>query len=149
MTETAKKENRISEIIRFALTGGICFVVEFVLLVLFRDGLGLPTLLANALAFIISVVVNYLLCLVWVFHGVKDGGNKTRAGFFITSLIGLLLNELLMYLLGLIFGEDQTLLTLGGFAISMYMVNKVIATLLVMIWNYFSKRAVLVSGAKK
>ena len=36
----------------------------------------------------------------------------------------------------------------GGNAIRMYMLNKCLATLLVMIWNYFTKRAVLYRKAK-
>ena len=141
-----KKNGRLAEIIRFVVTGGVCFLIEFAALVALRDGLKWNTLAAVPVAFLISVIVNYLLCMVWVFKGSKDGGNAARAGFIVTSLIGLGLNELLMWLLGLAFGEDTVLLTVFGFSLTMYMVNKVLATLLVMIWNYFSKRAVLKSG---
>ena len=40
-------------------------------------------------------------------------------------------------------GEDAVLLSLLGFELKIYMVNKVIATALVMVWNYFTKRWVL------
>ena len=42
-------------------------------------------------------------------------------------------------------GRATVLFTLFGFTATMYMLNKVIATLLVMVWNYFTKRAVLQS----
>ena len=35
------------------------------------------------------------------------------------------------------------LLTLLGFSLQVWMVNKVVATGLVMVWNYFTKRYVL------
>lgn len=35
------------EIIRFVITGGVCFLIEFVCLVFFRDTIGLPTLVAT------------------------------------------------------------------------------------------------------
>ena len=143
------KNKRFGEIVRFVVTGGVCFVVEFIFLVLFRDGLHMATWLATALAFTISVIVNYLLCMVWVFSGTKDGGNSAKAGFFITSLMGLAWNELLMWLFGTLFGEDTVLLTVSGFNVSMYMVNKMLATLIVMVWNYFTKRWVLKRGEAK
>lgn len=140
------KSSRFGEVIRFVITGGVCFVVEFIALVLLRDTVHLDTLIATPIAFLISVVVNYLLCMAWVFEGTKDGGNSAKVGFAVTSVIGLLLNELLMLLLRVLLGEDTVLFTLFGFTATMYMLNKVIATLLVMIWNYFTKRAVLRSG---
>ena len=36
--------------------------------------------------------------------------------------------------------------TIFGFAVSMYMRNTVLATLIVMVWNYFTKRAMLQSA---
>ena len=44
------------------------------------------------------------------------------------------------------FGEERILISLAGYSLSMYMVNKALATLLVMIWNYFTKKAILESA---
>lgn len=137
------KNKKLKEVLRFILTGGVCFLVEFVLLVLLRDSAGLPTLLANAIAFTVSVILNYFLCLLWVFEGSQGGNGARQAAFFLTSLIGLGLNEVIMFVMGLIFNEDMTVMSVAGKELTMYMVHKVIATLIVMIWNYFSKKAVL------
>ena len=99
------KNKKLGEIVRFVLTGGICFLVEFILLVLLRDMAGFPTLLANAIGFTVSVIVNYFLCLLWVFQGASKGGSGRQAAFFLTSVIGLGLNELIMFLLGIFLGE--------------------------------------------
>lgn len=140
------KTHRLAEILRFAVTGGVCFVIEFAVLVLLKELLHLDTLIATPIAFAVSVIFNYLLCMVWVFTGVKDAGLTAKVGFIVTSLIGLVLNEALMLLLRVTLGEETLLLTLFGFTVTMYMLNKAIATLLVMVWNYFTKRAVLTSG---
>ncbi len=139
----------MAEVIRFALTGGVCFLVELAVLILLKGKLGVDTLIATPIAFLVSVILNYLLCVIWVFRGEKNRGAGTKAGFLITSLIGLGLNELLMLLFRVTLGEDQVILTLGSREINMYVLNKCLATLIVMIWNYFSKRAVLYRKAKQ
>ena len=144
-----QKKSRTAEIIRFALTGGVCFVVELAVLILLKGKFGVDTLIATPIAFLISVILNYLLCVVWVFRGAKNRGAGAKAGFLITSLIGLGLNELLMLLFRLILGEDAVILTVFGKTVNMYVLNKCIATLVVMIWNYFSKRAVLYRRVKQ
>lgn len=144
-----QQKSRTAEVVRFALTGGICFLVELAVLILLKGKLGIDTLIATPVAFLASVILNYLLCAVWVFRGTKNRGAGAKAGFLITSLIGLGLNELLMLLLRVTLGEDAVILTLGGREINMYVLNKCLATLIVMIWNYFSKRAVLYRKAEQ
>lgn len=137
------------EKLRFAVTGGVCFLVEFVCLVFLRDTLGMDTLLAVPIAFLVSVALNYLLCVLWVFGGAKNQGGAAKAGFLLTSAAGLLINWLLMLLFRALFGEDGQIVTVFGFTVTMYMVNKVMATFLVMVWNYFTKRAILKHGSLK
>ena len=144
-----ERKSRTGEVIRFALTGGICFVVELAVLILLKGRLGIDTLIVTPIAFLISVILNYLLCVIWVFRGAKNRGAGAKAGFLITSLIGLGLNELLMLLFRLTLGEEAVILTLGTREINMYVLNKCLATLIVMIWNYFSKRAVLYRKVKE
>ena len=138
----SKKEN-LMETLRFVITGGLCFAVEFVCLVLLRDTCGLDTLAATPIAFLVSVAVNYLMCVKWVFNGAKDQGVGAKAGFLVTSVMGLFLNELFMLIFRHLLGEDTVLMTVFGFTVTMYMLNKALSTLLVMIWNYFTKRAIL------
>ena len=135
-------KGRTWEILKFALTGGVCFLIELGVLILLRDGAGLDTMIATPIAFLVSVAVNYLICVKWVFPGAADSG-RAKAGFLISSLIGLGLNWVLMYLFRVTLGEDQVWLTLFGFRVTGYMVNKTIATLLVMVFNYFAKRWIL------
>jgi len=135
--------NRLKEVIKFAFTGGVCFLIEYAALIVLKEWLHLPVVAATPIAFLISVVFNYLLCVKWVFDGAAEGNRKAQIGFIITSLMGLALNWLIMWALTALFGEDAVLLTIFGIDVKVYMLNKVIATGLVMVWNYFTKRWLL------
>ena len=135
--------NRLKEIVKFAFTGGVCFLIEYAALIALKEWLRLPVVAATPIAFLISVVFNYLLCVKWVFDGAAESNRKAQIGFIITSLMGLALNWLIMWALTALFGEDAVLLTIFGIDVKVYMLNKVIATGLVMVWNYFTKRWLL------
>ena len=140
---------RIREILRFVIAGGAGFAVEIGALILLKEKLGMDTLIATPIAFTISVIVNYLICVFWVFRGAREQNRKNQIAFFLTSAVGLVLNEVLMLLFRVLLGEDAVILTFGSRTINMYVLNKCMATLIVMIWNYFSKRAVLYRKAKQ
>ena len=135
--------DRLKEVFRFAFTGGVCFLIEYAALVVLKEWLHIPVVAATPVAFLISVVFNYLLCVKWVFAGAKEGSKKAQLGFLITSVMGLFLNWAIMWALTALVGEDASLFTIFGIQIKVYMLNKVIATGLVMVWNYFTKRYVL------
>ena len=135
--------SKLREIIKFVFTGGICFLLEYAALILLKEWLHLPVVAATPVAFLISVVFNYLLCVKWVFDGAKEGSRKAQVGFVITSGIGFFLNWLLMWALTALLGEDALLFALFGVQVKVYMLNKIIATGLVMVWNYFTKRWLL------
>ena len=139
MSEQQKK-GRLGEVIRFVVTGGVCFLIEQAVLSLLKEIFGLDVNIGTPIAFLVSVVANYLLCVKWVFPGADGSGGKTKAGFVLTSGIGFFLNWGIMALLTALFGQDGILLTLFGIQLKVYHLNKAIATLLVMIWNYFTKR---------
>ena len=140
--------DRLKEILKFAFTGGVCFVIEYAALILLKELLHIPVVAATPIAFLISVVFNYLLCVKWVFDGAQEGSKKAQLGFLITSVMGLLLNWVIMWALTSLFGEDALLFASFGIEIKVYMLNKVIATGLVMVWNYFTKRYVLKKDSK-
>ena len=142
------KKQRLGEVIRFLIAGGAAFAVELAALILLKEKLGLDTLVATPIAFILSVIVNYLICVFWVFDGAREQNRKSQAAFFLTSAVGLLLNELLMFLFRVAWGEETVLFTVFSFAVSLYVLNKILATALVMIWNYFTKRYILMKNRR-
>ena len=141
--------DRLKEILKFAFTGGVCFLIEYAALVVLKEWLQLSAVAATPIAFLISVVFNYLLCVKWVFPGAAEGSKRAQLAFVITSVMGLFLNWAIMWGLTALLGEDALLFSLMGMEIKVYMLNKVIATALVMVWNYFTKRYVLHKGEHK
>jgi putative flippase GtrA len=137
---------RIREILRFVIAGGAGFAVEIGALILLKEKLGMDTLIATPIAFTISVIVNYLICVLWVFRGAREQNRKNQIAFFLTSAVGLALNEVLMLLFRVAWGEEKVLFTVFSFAVSLYVLNKVLATCIVMIWNYWTKRRILTGG---
>ncbi len=143
MKESQKR--RLGEVIRFVVTGGVCFLIEQAVLSLLKELFQLDVNYGTPIAFLMSVIANYLLCVKWVFPNADGSGGKTKLGFVLTSGIGFFLNWGIMALLTLWLGQDTVLLTIFGIQLKIYHLNKTIATLLVMVWNYFTKRFVLKS----
>ena len=84
---------------------------------------------SSAWAFIVAVIVNYYLCVFFVFH--QAARSFARQVVFVgSSLAGLGINQVCMWLL-----VDKLALH--------YMLAKVVATGVVMIWNYIMKRKAL------
>ena len=120
---------RFWEVFRFLAVGGGCFLLEYVLLYTLTEHAGFEPLVSAPIAFTISLIVNYILCVYVVFHA--EHQSTTQAALFIvTSIMGLGINQLVMWgcidLLGI-----------------WYMFSKVVASAIVMIWNYFTKRFIL------
>ena len=70
------------------------------------------------------------------------GTQRPLYGYYLDHTVDAL-NELLMFLFRAMWGEDAVLFTVLSFAVSLYVLNKVLATCIVMVWNYFTKRYIL------
>ncbi len=121
--------DRFWEVFRFLAVGSGCFLLEYALLFSLTEYGGLAPLVSAPIAFTISLVVNYILCVYVVFH-VKHQGTKQMILFIVTSIMGLGLNQLVMW-----FCIDILAIW--------YMFAKIVASAIVMIWNYFTKRFIL------
>ena len=129
MNKFSLKE-RFWEMFKFGVNGGVCFLIDYFIMIALTEWVHIPVLISTAISFTISVIVNYLICVIWVFKGAKEQTNKAKILFFVTSLIGLGWNQLLMWIaVDLLFIH--------------YMIAKVIVAILVMVWNYIMKRKVL------
>ncbi|MEE3452622.1 GtrA family protein [Dialister sp.] len=120
---------RFWEVFRFLVVGGSCFVLEYFLLFALTEFVGFDPLISAPIAFTISLIVNYILCVYVVFHAENQSGRQMFF-FILTSIMGLGINQLVMWFFIDIIGI-------------WYMFAKVIASAIVMIWNYFTKRYIL------
>ena len=122
--------SRFHEILRFLLVGGGCFLLDYGLLYVLTEYAGLYYLLSSGISFSVSVFVNYRLCLIYVFHGASAETRRAKVLFFGSSIAGLVLNQLLMWVL------------VDGLSVY-YMLAKIIAAGIVTVWNYVLKRRAL------
>lgn len=88
--------DRFWEVFRFLAVGGGCFLLEYVLLFTLTEYGGFPPLVSAPIAFTISLLVNYILCVYVVFHA-ENQSTKQMVLFVVTSLMGLGLNQLVMW----------------------------------------------------
>lgn len=147
LSKMNQKHKRLFEIIRFVIVGGIATVVDMftmgVVLYLFNPSLyphfynviygggdpsTLATVVGTGVGFLVSLLVNYLLSVFFVYE--EKGNSKTAKGvilFTVLSLIGLFINMFGMWL-----GYDIC-------HINEWIV-KIIMTLVVLVYNYVTRK---------
>ena len=86
---------RFWEVMRFLVVGGCCFVLEYVLLYTLTEYGHIPYLTSSAVAFTVSLLVNYFLCVTFVFHA-RNQSRKEMILFAATSFAGLGINQVTM-----------------------------------------------------
>ena len=124
-----KIENLIIQIIKFIVVGGIATIIDWLIYYLLYNYFNLEPLYANILSYSIATVYNYLATVKYVFV-VKTKNKKTFLIFIIFSLIGLMLSELLIYLF------------INKFLFNK-MIAKIISTIIVMIFNFITRKIFL------
>ncbi|MBQ8681480.1 MAG: GtrA family protein [Bacilli bacterium] len=121
----------LAQIFRFGIVGVISTLIDFIFLYVFRDLCRLPLILSNTLAFCISVIYNYMASKTFVFNvdNSKDS-RKVFIKFIIFSVIGLGISNILMEVFTNVINWY-------------YLVAKVVATLIVMIFNFVTRKKFL------
>lgn len=115
-----------SEPIKFLLVGGTATAVQYVALVLLVELVSMNPVIASVLGYIAGAVVNYLLNYYFTF--LSEGKHfQTALKFSVVVTSALSLNALIMYIC-------TELLQIH------YMISQVIATLLVLVWNFFAHK---------
>lgn len=87
------------QIVLFLIVGAICYIASMVFLIFFVEVLKIEVNLANLLASLITIFICYFLNAKWVFEGGRYSRNKEAFAFFSFSILGLVLNVILMYLM--------------------------------------------------
>ncbi|MDK6233270.1 GtrA family protein [Aerococcus sanguinicola] len=119
----------IQQIIRFGLIGVLATVIDFALLTGLTEWGHVHYLLSAGIAFVVATIFNYLASMRYVFVSrfSKEERVQELLLFVSLSVVGLILNQFFMWA----FVEK-----LGIF----YLLAKVLATFLVMAWNFISRK---------
>lgn len=126
-----KKEELLTQIFNFLIVGGISTIIDFTFLIIFKEFFCFDILLSNTLAFSISVIYNYWASLKFVFNVDKSKSKKRNFIIFIFfSIIGLLINDFIVYVSNSVFDIY-------------YILSKIFATFIVMIFNFITRKKFL------
>lgn len=124
-----KTENLLIQIFKFIIVGGIATLIDFILLFVFKEIVHLQVIISNTLSFCISLIYNYIASVKWVFDVNREKDPKKNfLIFLIFSIIGLAINDFIMYLL---------INKLSTF------ISKIIATAIVMVFNFITRKMFL------
>lgn len=121
----------INQLLRFGLVGGLAFLLDYSILYICTEFVGIHYLISAFISYSLSTVFNYIASVYWVFDTNKTKSKGQTFFIFITfSLIGLGLNEILMWL-----GVDCLHIH--------YMFVKIGATAIVMVFNFITRKIFL------
>lgn len=109
--------------IKFGITGVLGLIIDFTLTWVFKDELNFNKFVANAIGFTAAVVCNYFIHRNWTFKDKKAKSGMQFTAFFTVSVIGLLLNSAIIFLL-------SNMLFLN------FYVSKCVAIFIVFFWNF-------------
>jgi putative flippase GtrA len=127
----------LRQFVRYVVVGGLAFVVDFSVLFLLTEELGLHYLVSASIAFLLGIVTNYLLCIAWIFdYRALNNRAHEFALFFAIGIAGLLLNNLLMFIL-------------TEFLDCHYLLSKAGAAALILIFNFSLRRSLLFVNRKQ
>ena len=120
----------IKQILKFGVVGGIAFLIDYSLLYILTEYAKIPVLYSSVISFSVSVIFNYILSTKWVFTTKEKQTLKDFIIFVLLSVIGLGINQLIMYL-----GVDKLNIY--------YMIVKLFATAVVMVYNFISRKLII------
>lgn len=141
-----------AQIIKFGFVGGLCFLIDFVITMIVNHVLHAVTgmdfeitaTVAGFFGFTISVIVNYILSMKFVFERKEDMSKKKEfIIFLILSIIGLGINEVVIWFCtGVLYKDIQWLQE--TFNNTVYLAGaKILATAIVMVYNFVSRKIFL------
>lgn len=133
---------------RYFIVGGISFAADFGTLFLLVEVFGFreKELQAAAIAFIIGLILNYLISKYWIFKNYIFTNKIFEFLIFaLIGIVGLGINEVIILLFQNILSEYLVF----GNLISIkqyYLLGKIFSTAIVFIWNFSARKLILFRG---
>jgi putative flippase GtrA len=124
-----KSERSWVQLLRYVVVAGVGLIVDFGGLVVLKELAHWNYLAAATASFVVALVVNYFLSIWWVFPKSRFSRQREFLLFGLIGLVGLGLNDLLIWLLTS---------GLGVF----YVASKAVATIVVFSWNFGARKVI-------
>jgi putative flippase GtrA len=124
---------RTSPVMKSACVGGGAFIVDWSILYMVTHFSHLHYLIGATLGFICGLVINYIFTVSWVFTSHTVSSRYVEVLIFtLIGMIGLLMNDLLIFLLTEQIGIE-------------YLNSKLLTSGIVFFWNYYARKYSLFS----
>lgn len=131
MKLSPSQEDLVVQIFKFIVVGGIATIIDWIIYFILYHFVKITPLIANILSFVVAVTYNYWASCKYVFKVTKDKSQlRLFIEFIVFAVIGLGINELI------IFG----LYNKAGWNA---MIVKILATIIVMIFNFVTRKKFL------
>lgn len=129
---------------KFGVVGVLSFGIDFCVYYSLAVFTPMPVLVANFFGFTISVVFNYIMSMKYVFERKEEADKRLEFIIFvILSLIGLGLNQFLVWLfVEFSYKNIEIVAELFSYNI-MKMIGKILATGIVMVYNFITRKIFL------
>ncbi len=148
--------NTFIQFFRSLFVGGVATVADMLVMILIRELAHAPEGVAAVFGFIVGLAVNYIISTFWVFAKAKVNNRVLDfIGFGVIGIIGLGLTQLIIepFAVEGIFGKGffvsnqifGSLLPVDKY----YIVGKVLAVIIVYMWNFFARKFILYRNAEK
>lgn len=133
--EKLKNPRELKRLIQYLFVGGSSTLVDFLVLTALKFFFNMPTLEANIISYSCGTINSFLLSHFWVYPESRHRQSFTRlCQYVLISLIGLVLNNLIVLGLEIPFGKLLHNAQYG------FLPAKIIATGLVLFWNFLANR---------
>ena len=149
------KPKEAERFVKFLIVGTLGFAIDFGLLAILVEVVGVPRLVeevtglsptigliaANTISFTAAVLSNFSLNRYWTYPESRTKRKRVQLPqFTLVSVVGLLLNNAILALLHTPF--DRLLVNFKGMPIAVngYIPAKIVATVVVLFWNFFINR---------
>ncbi|GMQ77882.1 MAG: hypothetical protein BMS9Abin02_0373 [Anaerolineae bacterium] len=140
---------------KFLVVGSIGFIIDFGTLTFLVEVVNLPTvvatntpfseivglLIANSISFSLAVLSNFTLNRLWTYPESRIMKKRVQLPqFTVVSVAGLVINNIILALTRPLFDTLLETLAFIPEGIDGYMVAKILATIVVLFWNFFINR---------
>lgn len=122
--------------LKFLVAGGICGLLDLILLYLFTSVFGLWYLYSGIISFFIVSVFGFFLNKKITFQDARKNSPNQYVKYIIVILIGMIINNIFLFVLT------------GVFAV-WYIASRIFSSLIALIWNYYGNRRFIFSGAEE
>ena len=134
MRHNEAMEKLLKQFAKFGVVGFIAFFIDYGTMIFLTEVFGVPYLASTTIGFIVSVIFNYVASMRFVFtHKEEMSRRREFIIFVVLSVIGLGLNDLLMFV-----GVDLVHVD--------YRITKIFATAVVMVYNFVTRKIFLDAG---